>query len=168
DAAGQYSSPAGMKPMARGSTRMGFLPLDLEAPAEAPRPVVEWEETGCPLCAGRRWAIVIEAPDPTPAGAGLWFAVVQCQDCGLCFTNPRPNARSIGQFYSKAPPPPHARRKRRPWWRRLPLLRGREDRRVRAVPWNGEGRLLDFGCGGGDYLAQMHARGWRVTGVDVS
>jgi 2-polyprenyl-3-methyl-5-hydroxy-6-metoxy-1,4-benzoquinol methylase len=147
---------------------MGFLPLDLEAPAGAPRPVVEWEETACPLCAGRRWAIVVEAPDPTPPGAGLWFAVVQCQDCGLCFTNPRPSARSIGQFYSDSYLPHLDRRKRRPWWRRLPLLRGRPDRRVQAVPWNGEGRLLDFGCGGGDFLARMHRRGWRVTGVDVS
>ena len=78
---------------------MGYSPLDLEAPAEAPRPVVEWEESACLLCAGRRWSIVIEAPDPAPGGGGLWFAVVQCQDCGLCFTNPRPSLRSIGQFY---------------------------------------------------------------------
>src|SRR5689334_16369069 len=113
---------------------MGFLPLDLEAPAEAPRPVVAWGETPCPLCARPRGAIVIAAPGPTAAGAGLCFAVVQCQDCGLCFTNPRPSARSIGQFYSETYLPHQDRRKPRPWWRRLPLLRGRADRRVRAVP----------------------------------
>jgi SAM-dependent methyltransferase len=147
---------------------MGYSPLDLEAPAEAPRPVVEWEETTCLLCAGRRWSIVIEAPDPAPGGAGLWFAVVQCQDCGLCFTNPRPSARCIGQFYSEQYLPHRDRRKRTHWWRRLPLLRRRDDKRARAVPWNGEGRLLDFGCGGGAFLALMHRRGWSVTGVDVS
>jgi 2-polyprenyl-3-methyl-5-hydroxy-6-metoxy-1,4-benzoquinol methylase len=147
---------------------MGFIPLDLEAPAEAPRPDIEWEESPCLLCGGRRWSIVIEAPDPAPAGAGLWFAVVQCQDCGLCFTNPRPSARSISQFYTERYLPHRTRRKHSRWWRRLPLLRRRIDKRVSTVPWNGEGRLLDFGCGGGVFLALMHRRGWRVTGLDTS
>jgi SAM-dependent methyltransferase len=147
---------------------MGFSPLDLEAPAEAARPEIDWEESPCLLCGGRRWSIVIEAPDPAPAGAGLWFAVVQCQDCGLCFTNPRPSARSITQFYTDHHFPDRARRKHAPWWRRLPLLRPRADKRVQAIPWNGEGRLLDFGCGGGAFLARMHRRGWRVTGLDMS
>src|SRR5262249_20165886 len=29
-------------------------------------------------------------------------------------------------------------------------------------------RLLDFGCGGGSYLARMHGQGWDVTGLDVT
>jgi 2-polyprenyl-3-methyl-5-hydroxy-6-metoxy-1,4-benzoquinol methylase len=33
---------------------------------------------------------------------------------------------------------------------------------------HGQGRLLDFGCGDGSYLARMHRQGWRVTGLDVS
>ena len=48
---------------------MGYIPLDLEAPAEAPRPNVEWEESPCLLCAGRRWSIVIEAPDVKRPGS---------------------------------------------------------------------------------------------------
>jgi 2-polyprenyl-3-methyl-5-hydroxy-6-metoxy-1,4-benzoquinol methylase len=36
------------------------------------------------------------------------------------------------------------------------------------LPWNGTGRLLDFGCGGGSYLKRMADFGWRVTGLDVS
>jgi 2-polyprenyl-3-methyl-5-hydroxy-6-metoxy-1,4-benzoquinol methylase len=147
---------------------MGYLPLDLEAPAEARPPVVDWEECPCLLCGGQRWSIVIEAPDPAPGGAGLWFAVVQCQDCGLCFTNPRPSAACIAQFYSEQYLPHRARRKHARWWRRLPLLRRRDDKRARSVPWHGEGRLLDFGCGGGAFLALMHRRGWRVTGLDMS
>ncbi len=31
----------------------------------------------------------------------------------------------------------------------------------------GEGRLLDFGCGGGVFLEQMQRVGWQVTGVDI-
>src|SRR5213079_445602 len=104
-----------------------------------------------------------------PGSAGLWFAVVQCHDCGLCFTNPRPSVRSIGQFYSEQYLPHRTRpgRAAARWWRRLPLL-GRRAERGRAVPWHGEGRLLDFGCGGGSFLALMARAGWQVTGVDVS
>jgi SAM-dependent methyltransferase len=33
---------------------------------------------------------------------------------------------------------------------------------------DGEGRLLDVGCGGGSFAATLGERGWQVTGVDVS
>jgi ubiquinone/menaquinone biosynthesis C-methylase UbiE len=32
----------------------------------------------------------------------------------------------------------------------------------------GPGRLLDVGCGGGAHVAELAARGWFVTGVDLS
>ena len=46
------------------------------------------------------------------------------------------------------------------WYPRL------KERKV--LPWHGEGRLLDFGCGGGSYLERMHRQGWRVVGIDAS
>jgi SAM-dependent methyltransferase len=144
-------------------------PLDLTAP-DAPGPVVEWEEPDCLLCGGRRWAPLLEAPDSARGGSGLWFAVVQCLDCGLCFTNPRPSATSISQFYPSAYRPHRAPRARRPkpWHIHWPSpWRGpRQDRQ--ALAWHGQGRLLDFGCGGGSFLQRMHRQGWQVTGVDVS
>src|SRR4051794_29751576 len=76
---------------------MILMPPDLAA-SDSSGPVVEWEEPDCLLCGGQRWTPVLEAPDRAPGGTGLWFAVVQCLDCGLCFTNPRPSAASIGQF----------------------------------------------------------------------
>jgi SAM-dependent methyltransferase len=38
----------------------------------------------------------------------------------------------------------------------------------KALPIQGEGRLLDFGCGSGSYLWRMHQQGWKVLGVDRS
>jgi 2-polyprenyl-3-methyl-5-hydroxy-6-metoxy-1,4-benzoquinol methylase len=38
----------------------------------------------------------------------------------------------------------------------------------KVLPVEGKGRLLDFGCGGGSYLARMHRQGWQVTGLDIS
>ncbi|HMP60080.1 MAG TPA: class I SAM-dependent methyltransferase [Gemmatales bacterium] len=37
-----------------------------------------------------------------------------------------------------------------------------------AIPYTGQGRLLDCGCGAGWYLARMQARGWDVMGLDFS
>jgi 2-polyprenyl-3-methyl-5-hydroxy-6-metoxy-1,4-benzoquinol methylase len=36
------------------------------------------------------------------------------------------------------------------------------------LPWVGEGRLLDYGCGSGWYGARMRELGWRVTLMDFN
>ena len=41
---------------------------------------VHWDEPDCLLCGGDRRTPVIDAPDPTPGGPGLRFAVVRCDD----------------------------------------------------------------------------------------
>jgi hypothetical protein len=70
------------------------------------RPVVgpariRWDDPPCPLCGGDRRSGVLEAPDWTPGGPGLRFAVVRCEQCGLHFTSPRPDSATIGQFYPR-------------------------------------------------------------------
>ncbi len=139
-------------------------------PADAP---VAWEEVDCPLCGRADATLLLEAPDPAPAGGrGLRFAVVRCDGCGLAYTNPRPSPAAIGRFY---PPDyqPHRRpktarqaRQARPLWSRL-FGRPCNERRG-ALPWPGPGRLLDFGCGGGEFLRRMAEQGWRVTGLDTA
>src|SRR6266542_4160481 len=141
---------------------MSPTPSDPTLPAAPARPRVEWEETDCLLCGGARWAPFLEAPDATAGGSGLWFAVVRCPDCGLCFTNPRPSEATILQFYP-AVYHPH-RTKQRP----APRRGVRPGKERQGLPWHGQGRLLDFGCGGGSYLERMHRQGWQVTGLDVS
>jgi SAM-dependent methyltransferase len=146
---------------------MSYFPCDLAAPSTTPGLPIEWEEAHCPLCGGRRSSPLVEAPE-VEVGTGLWFAVVQCHDCGLCFTNPRPSMQSIGQFYPPLYSPHHStwKRLRRPKRARRLWLGGRVKRR--GLEWQGQGRLLDFGCGGGSFLVEMRALGWDVTGIDIS
>lgn len=143
---------------------MSFFPRELGAPALKSAPLVEWEETPCPMCASGNWSQLVEAADSRAGVGALWFAVVQCQECGLCFTNPRPSAESIGQFYP-ADYAPHQRRRSRPsgWTRFRP---GRRERLI--LPLSDKGRLLDFGCGDGGFLERMQCRGWDVIGLDQS
>jgi SAM-dependent methyltransferase len=145
---------------------MGFFARDLEAPLTESTHGIDWEETGCLLCGGIRCSPLVEAPDRTRGSAGLWFVIVQCQDCGLCFTNPRPSLNSIGAFYQAGYRPHHLpeNRKTRRWW--SGWRRANNERKV--LNWHGEGRLLDFGCGSGAFLERMHLQGWKVTGLDLS
>lgn len=89
-------------PTAEGkdAVRMAYFPRNVLA--TPPEPVradaLDWEETSCLLCGGKRWQTLLEAQD-TQAGTDLWFAVVQCLDCGLCFTNPRPSSGWLERFY---------------------------------------------------------------------
>src|SRR5687767_7257565 len=46
-------------------------------------------------------------------------------------------------------------------------IRGRR-RRAHWIPFRGEGRLLDFGCGRASFARRMVEHGWKVEGVDAS
>ena len=75
---------------------MNFTARDSSMPSA---PMLAWEESNCPLCEGTHWSPLVEAADPLPTADGLWFMVVKCAECGLCFTNPRPGPDNIGRFY---------------------------------------------------------------------
>lgn len=139
-------------------------------PSAVPASPVVWDETPCPLCGRDDPQPELEAPDPTPAGGEpFWFAVVRCRQCGMRYTNPRPDSATIAHFY-----PPDYKPHRRPGqirhartkslWAKL-TGRGCPERDG-VLPWSGPGRLLDFGCGGGNYLKRMADQGWQVTGLD--
>jgi 2-polyprenyl-3-methyl-5-hydroxy-6-metoxy-1,4-benzoquinol methylase len=154
---------------------------------------VVWEDIPCPLCGKRDEQPVIELHSP------ILYRVVRCRRCRMCYSNPRPNAASIGQFYPEAygcyqVPKPKIR-----WWaaaraklhqlatrHRLgtpPALTGRWQKLLAALaapwfappatsmtslPYHGQGRLLDYGCGSGWYAHRMHELGWDVTAMDFS
>jgi SAM-dependent methyltransferase len=150
---------------------MGFHLREVLELVEGGRAGVDWEESPCLLCGGSNWAPFLESPDRARGGSGLWFMIVECRDCGLCFTNPRPSASSIGDFYADdyAPHQAAAKPGRGPrWWQRLPLVGRRPDLLRKILPLHGQGRLLDFGCGSGSFLLRMRRQGWKVTGVDAS
>jgi 2-polyprenyl-3-methyl-5-hydroxy-6-metoxy-1,4-benzoquinol methylase len=140
--------------------------LGVGASAEAS----DWEETSCLLCGGDRRSIVLEAAERAEATTGTRPAVVRCDACGLCYTSPRPTPAAMHRFYPEDYSPhrlqPHAksRKRRKGWTGWLGWNSGVRSALLRLQ----KGRLLDFGCGGGKFLAEMHADGWQVLGVDLS
>jgi len=133
-------------------------------------PGIRWEVTGCPMCGSRTWSTLLETPQAD--GTGPRFAVVRCRRCDLCFTNPRPDPATIGQFYP-ADYQPHRRSvfalaDRIHWWSGLTASAGRRCGSRCNLPRQGQCRLLDFGCGNGSFLGRMQQQGWQVLGLDVS
>ena len=123
-------------------------------PTTSAPPTIAWEERACLLCGGARLTPLLESSD---SHSGLKFLLVRCQRCGLCYTNPRPDSWSVQQFY---PDTYRCHQAKEPSRRADPMKR--------ILAQQTPARLLDFGCGGGDFLARMHEAGWTVTGLDAS
>jgi SAM-dependent methyltransferase len=142
---------------------MRLVAFDCDEHPEAESTSIVWEEAACPLCGYDAWMPLFEAADPLEIHDGLRFLVARCLHCGLCFTNPRPDPDSIRQFY----PAEYSCYHGKP--HRAAKSRSRTRDPIGAfLPIQGRGRLLDFGCGAGDFLQRMNALGWNVLGLDAA
>ncbi len=138
------------------------------------------------------------------------FKLVECNNCGLHYINPRPAKQHMGYYYSEGyyahNPVKKKKQKERKhftekwknkknnvrelvriYYYNYPCNTG-EDRkslssykkillwffyltyrsRLDVIPFTGEGKLLDIGCGNGRYLSTMRKLGWRTSGVEKS
>jgi 2-polyprenyl-3-methyl-5-hydroxy-6-metoxy-1,4-benzoquinol methylase len=112
------------------------------------------EMIGCSVCGLEECQPLFSARDYL---SGHEFAVVRCRRCGLSYVNPRPAAEEIGKYYSDG-----YYGKRHAFFPALMM-----ELRARKLPeLNVNGRLLDIGCGHGDFILSCRKHGWRVAGVE--
>ena len=146
------------------------------------------ETTACPACASAdiQAVDVISIPRHS-TGRGVAF-VTGCRDCGLLFTNPLPSPEDLKRFYApggtwasahtaqaaslqleyerrvgKQKPP----KKKRPYTSRGLLL----DALARHVPVYAPppgAKVLDVGCGDGQFLDRFQDNGWKTYGIEPS
>lgn len=145
---------------------------------------LQLEYVPCELCGvdntrhlfcGRDWQFHIE-------GA---FCVVQCTNCGLIYTNPRPTQEAILRYYpeeyrgfSRVTRDEHASNKLRnmfkeflikvfPQGKKVVLSSVRATRPELEVALEKPGRVLDVGCGEGRTLYRLKQLGWQPYGVEL-
>jgi len=158
---------------------------------------ITWERINCPLCNASDEELVLQTraqpdqtlyslvrcrscgmvylnPRPDPTCIGQFYP----EDYAPYH---RPNkqrsnwwgrmSRSLEQLVLSAnfgyPPPPHGFLQKAVAFLAAPWF-GPDRHSQTALPFQGSGRMLDYGCGSGCYAARMQERGWTVTGMDFS
>ncbi len=122
----------------------------------------------CPLCRGNHFNEVLKAKDHTVSKE--FFTIVRCDSCDFHFTNPRPNATEIGAYYKSEDYISHSNSSKgiinsiyqyvRPY-----ALKGK----VKLVAsLSQKGKLLDIGCGTGEFLNAAKIAGWDCQGIEPS
>lgn len=98
------------------------------------------------------------------------FELFRCDHCGLLFTMPRPAPDVIGKYYQSDEYFSHQENKKgfipRIYEKVKTInLRNKVKLAIGGLP---KGKLLDIGCGVGDFLVQVKAQGWEVMGIEPS
>jgi 2-polyprenyl-3-methyl-5-hydroxy-6-metoxy-1,4-benzoquinol methylase len=124
----------------------------------------------CPVCGSPALADKLRVQDKSVSQET--FTIQQCQACGFQFTNPRPDAASIGKYYESDAYVSHNSGAQGLINQAYKVARHFTVRRKVALvtKLNGghEGNLLDYGCGTGHFLAGAKKAGWQVTGLEPS
>ena len=123
------------------------------------------EKVACNLCGSERYRAVYQMPD-RKFFRDEFFTVVECERCGLGFVNPRPTLAEIqkyypAKYYQNPPTTSHSRYLVRRFSAEASYLKPLEN-------GNGRKRLLDVGCGNGEFPRFMVARGWEVEGAEIA
>lgn len=107
----------------------------------------------CPLCGAPPGQRLFAAADPLSSDR---FEVRRCPSCSLVYVSPRPEDERLAAYYPDGY-----------FGKRHPVLKDFfMDLRVRALPAARQGRVLDIGCGRGDFLLACRRKGWQVAGVE--
>lgn len=122
----------------------------------------------CPLCGGGEGQLFLSPTDHTVSKQA--FALRTCTACGFCITNPRPGPTEIGTYYASTDYISHTNTSRNLQERLYQWVRRRAIRSKHALirPYHPNGRVLDYGCGTGHFLAYLKTKGYLTTGVEPS
>ncbi len=96
------------------------------------------------------------------------FTVSKCRDCGFCFTNPRPEIFDAGRYYDSDKYVSHSKTSKGFVNSLFHLARKFTIRSKKKITtkYSAGKRLLDYGCGTGEFLNKMKTSGWSCIGIE--
>jgi 2-polyprenyl-3-methyl-5-hydroxy-6-metoxy-1,4-benzoquinol methylase len=121
------------------------------------------EYTVCPLCRSDRHKLLFDRLDHTLYVTNDRFRIVRCLNCSMVFVNPRPGLEEMRMFY-----PPEFYDVNLPPEKLLVEKQGSLQARAELLAGLARGKLLDIGCGKGEFLFWMRKAGWDVQGLEFS
>ncbi len=97
------------------------------------------------------------------------FVLQRCPDCNMIITNPRPNVESIERYYASDNYISHANRSTslfdKIYFVARNLTLNWKYHIIKELAPN-PGKLLDYGCGTGQFLSFMKTKKWNVSGIE--
>lgn len=122
----------------------------------------------CPWCGSNKAQINLWLKDEFLTKKD--FHICECLNCGLLYTMPRPSKEKIGAYYKSDEYYSHQENKKGfvpRLYEAIKKINLKHKFRLasRDLP---VGKLLDIGCGVGDFLHVAENRGWQCTGVEPS
>ena len=121
----------------------------------------------CPICGKEAFKNFLVVTDNAVSKES--FVIVECENCSFKFTNPRPDAQSIGQYYESEDYISHSNTTNGIINRAYHVVRSittkqKVDLINRHAP--AKGSIMDYGCGTGVFLAACKKDGWEVRGIE--
>lgn len=122
----------------------------------------------CPWCGNRTDHSYLEVKDLFLSKED--FQILKCDQCGLLFTTPRPSPDVLGKYYLSTDYYSHQKNKKGLVPRIYESVKSLNIKKKTSYALCGlpKGKLLDIGCGVGDFLCHVKALGWEVAGIEPS
>ena len=121
----------------------------------------------CPICNSSNFSNYLICEDYTVSRES--FALVKCNDCSFCFTNPRPDPEHIGQYYKSEDYISHTNKNNsliNIVYKLVRLYTLKKKVKLINKYSSTKGAMLDYGCGTGNFLEACQKNGWQINGIE--
>ncbi len=122
--------------------------------------------SNCPVCDKNEFTDFITCQDYTVTKAV--FQMVKCSNCDFVLTNPQPNKEDLGNYYLSEDYISHTGKANSIIDRLYLFLRNKSLKWKQSLLPKSKGKLLDYGCGTGEFLSTCQLNGWLISGVEPS